>query len=365
MEERNYGIDALRMFSMFLVVILHVLGCGGVLAALEPQSTAYFFAWSLEYTAFCAVNCYALITGFVMYGRRTGLGKFCSLWLSVLFWSVLMSVVVWCYLPETLDFASVARAIFPITNHQYWYISAYALLYLLMPVLQIAIEHLSDVAYTTIVFGSFLLVCGGTFLSGIDAFQMVGGYSPIWLILCFLWGGWLRKYRIPEKVRGIWGVLLFIGSVCITIFFRYLMEAKLDVLEHSGSFTSYTSPFMVLAAVGLLLAFYRLPTTVFAKRAIAYLSPAALGVYLIHTHSLVFAHIVADFAISFATYSVPTMLLAVLGAALGIYAACTVLELLRIQLFRLLRVSRFCKWLDVIAGKCVARFVKEETESER
>lgn len=28
---RNYGIDALRLFSMLLVVTLHVLGHGGVL----------------------------------------------------------------------------------------------------------------------------------------------------------------------------------------------------------------------------------------------------------------------------------------------------------------------------------------------
>ena len=31
-SNRNYGIDALRLVSMYLVVILHVLGQGGVLA---------------------------------------------------------------------------------------------------------------------------------------------------------------------------------------------------------------------------------------------------------------------------------------------------------------------------------------------
>lgn len=27
--ERNYGIDALRLYAMFLIVVLHVLGPGG------------------------------------------------------------------------------------------------------------------------------------------------------------------------------------------------------------------------------------------------------------------------------------------------------------------------------------------------
>ena len=31
MEERNYGIDLLRIVSMMMVVLLHVLGQGGIL----------------------------------------------------------------------------------------------------------------------------------------------------------------------------------------------------------------------------------------------------------------------------------------------------------------------------------------------
>ena len=32
LAKRNYGIDLLRLVAMFLVVVLHVLGQGGVLA---------------------------------------------------------------------------------------------------------------------------------------------------------------------------------------------------------------------------------------------------------------------------------------------------------------------------------------------
>ena len=35
-QQRNHGIDLLRMVSMFMVVVLHVLGQGGILAALLP-----------------------------------------------------------------------------------------------------------------------------------------------------------------------------------------------------------------------------------------------------------------------------------------------------------------------------------------
>ena len=47
-RERNYGIDLLRIVSMLMVVILHVLGQGGVLKSSEPLSVGYSVAWLLD-----------------------------------------------------------------------------------------------------------------------------------------------------------------------------------------------------------------------------------------------------------------------------------------------------------------------------
>lgn len=38
---RNYGIDLLRIVSMFYVVILHSLGIGGVLKSAVPGSSQF------------------------------------------------------------------------------------------------------------------------------------------------------------------------------------------------------------------------------------------------------------------------------------------------------------------------------------
>ena len=69
-KERNYGIDCLRVISMFMVVLLHVLGRGGVLQATKNLSINYGVSWFLEIAAYCAVNCYAIISGYVGYGRK-------------------------------------------------------------------------------------------------------------------------------------------------------------------------------------------------------------------------------------------------------------------------------------------------------
>ena len=65
-ETKPYlGRDRLRMAAMFMVAVLHVLGAGGVLNSATPLSPDYVTAWLLETAAFCAVNCYALLSGYV------------------------------------------------------------------------------------------------------------------------------------------------------------------------------------------------------------------------------------------------------------------------------------------------------------
>ena len=70
MEERNYGIDLLRIVSMMMVVLLHVLGQGGILDGSDPLTVKSETAWLLEIGAYSAVNIYAMISGYVGYGRK-------------------------------------------------------------------------------------------------------------------------------------------------------------------------------------------------------------------------------------------------------------------------------------------------------
>lgn len=368
-NERNYGIDLLRMFSMFLVVMLHVLGCGGVLDATEAGSAAHYLAWGLEGAAFCAVNCYGLISGYVMWNRKGSAGKLLSLWTSVFFWSVVGTIVVLAMgkLPADTNMLPIwSRAFFPVTNGQYWYISAYFLLYLLMPALQAALAHLSRATLTAMAAGAFLLVSVGAQIAGTDAFAMGGGYSAIWLALCFFWGGYIAKYNLLARMRGWWGAVLWVCAALVVIGTKIVLE-QVCAQKYGSIFYLYTSPFMVLAAFGLLLFFAKLRITDdLAKGVIKFLSPAALGVYLVHTHSLVFSYIIGGCAEHFAAYSIPWMVFAVISASFVIYLICTALELLRIYLFRLLRVPRLCTWVDkkttALSAWFEAKFADTKTE---
>ena len=51
-QTRNYGIDALRILSMLMIVILHVLKHGGVLDSTETFSVEYRTAWFIQICVF-------------------------------------------------------------------------------------------------------------------------------------------------------------------------------------------------------------------------------------------------------------------------------------------------------------------------
>lgn len=99
-SKRNYGIDLLRIISMFMIVILHVLGQGGILKGTEVLSLEYNLAWALEIFCYCSVNCYALITGYVMIDSKFKYNKMVKLWVEVVFWSVSLTLLMKLMFPD-------------------------------------------------------------------------------------------------------------------------------------------------------------------------------------------------------------------------------------------------------------------------
>lgn len=100
-DKRNYGIDALRLISMLGVVALHVLGRGGVLA--NAAGKKYTVCWFLECLAFCAVNCYGIISGYVCYSeekKKFHYRKYIMMWLQVWFYCVTITGITYIVKPR-------------------------------------------------------------------------------------------------------------------------------------------------------------------------------------------------------------------------------------------------------------------------
>ena len=366
MPGREWGIDFLRILSMYLVVILHILGAGGVLDAAPSGTARYWVAWLLEAGAFCAVNCFALISGFVMADKTVKPHRLVSLWTQVLFYSVSMTFLVQHFYPDFVGSHAVRMAFFPVLSKQYWYFTAYFMLFLFLPVLNKGIQALTRRQHFGML-AALLTVAGLTrildcvragdqpFLNGDHYF--VDGYSFTWLAILYLLGAYIRRWVKKEKVSRWLALAGYLFFSLLTFGVRFCIKQIPDHRISSRVLYSYLSPTVVGAAVMLFLFCWTLQFPGWMEKCIRAVSPLAFSVYLIHTCPAVFNYVVAGSVRGLADHAALRMACEVLVLAGGVFAVCIAVDALRSLLFRALRVDSLCKKLTDEAVCLADRFL--------
>lgn len=345
-KERNAGVDLLRIVSMLMVVILHILGQGGVLAGVsaEPQTSGYAVAYLLETLSCCAVNCYALISGYVGAEGHFRYARLFETQVRVLFYTVLITAGFCIAMPELFDFTLVKNALFPAMTGQYWYYTAYFGLMLFLPALQCMIAHLSRVQFRNLIVSIILLfsVLPALFVS--DIFYTAQGYSLLWLIALYLVGAYIKIYGCPFLKKTLPALAVYALSVLAA--WGIQMADAYGVGIPLPNMLVYTSPAMLLGSVALLVAFLGVRLSKPVKKAISLCAPLSFSVYLIHAHPLVWRHLFEGRFAAFADYPVYGLVCAIIAAVVAVYAACTLIDAFRAWLFRVCRVRKGCEWLE-------------------
>ena len=190
--------------SCFLVPGLHILGIGGVLDNTPWMSSQYLAGWLLETVALCAVDCFALISGYVGSTAKFRWSRVGNLWLGIVFYTLLLTALFAVWMPEVVSKRTWFGAIFPITSNQYWFMTAYVGMFFFIPLMNLMLEKaskrmLTEFLVAVLVVFSFL-PCLFTILLQDSPYGLHRGYSMVWLIMLYLVGEYLRKYEIPQKL---------------------------------------------------------------------------------------------------------------------------------------------------------------------
>lgn len=347
--KRNNGLDALRMCSMFMVVILHVLAQGGILSALgeSPYNVNYQAAWFLETAACCAVNCFALLSGYVGVTTKFYYYRGVLLWLQVVFWTVLLTMLYAVLNPEVVGIRQWINAVFPVSMQQYWYVTAYFCMFLFVPFLNKLLLSLGNRELKLL---GITIVCGVVFYPTAvihDLYTLQGGYSFAWIAFLYVLGGIMKRLEFGSEIKKSRCVLVYICSVLLAWGAKFLLET------HSISFISpnflinYTAPTMLLCAAALLLLFSKWQVkSKIADKFIKTASPLAFSVYIIHTNPLVWSNWLADRYASAAEKSPLLFLLLVLFYAAVIYIVCSMADFVRYQIFKKLKLAEKGKEIE-------------------
>lgn len=334
-QTRLSGLDVLRNGSMLMVVLLHVSGVGGLLAALPAGSLRWWALWGLEALCSCAVNCYGLLSGYLGVGHRHPLSRLGSLWLQAAFYSAALTVLFGLLDPGSLRVRDMIAPFFPVLNGTYWYFSAYFALFLLMPFLDSVLTALSPASAKRLVLALIAVFSLADFISPEEIFSTRGGYSVAWLAVLYLLGGCLRLHP-PARLPRPWLLLAgYVGFSLLALVGKTFGVSQPGTFFKWGTLLSYTSPLILLAALCLFLALYRLPPLPAPiGRVVSFCSPLSFGVYLLHAHPLVWSHLLAGRTAFLAQFSTPLCLAGALAVGLAIFIVGIGVDYVRSLIFR-------------------------------
>ena len=363
MEQRNRGIDLLRMAAMWMVVILHILNKGGVLEATAPLSAGREAARLLEIAAYCAVNCYGLISGYVGVGHRFRYSGAVALWLRVVFYTLAITAAFALLVPGSVNGDRVLRAFLPVLFRQYWYVTAYFGMCLFIPFFNLLLEQLTRHQAKALALSIVLVFSILPTLRQKDVFLTDNGYSVLWLSCLYLLGGILRLYGRRERTPVRWAAV-YLGCVLATWMVKLagdrLWMARIGHPCDKVLLTAYTSPTILLAAAALVLCFAGLRTGPGFGAFIGKASPLAFSVYLIHAHPLIWDYWLAG-RFAFLADRPPVLLaLGVFGGAFGIYAVCSLADIPRAWLFRVSHIKSFSQRLEAAAAARLRPWLDKE-----
>ncbi len=365
-DNRHYGIDALRTLCMFMVVTVHVLGNGGLLLAAKPPSFRYLTVWTLESASYCLVNCYAMISGYMGVKGRYRYTSLVMLWLQVVLWNVVCTVAQAILQPGSVTVPTLIRAFYPVANEQYWYFCVYTGLFLLMPGLNIFLNKINRRQGKALCLLIILVFTCIPALANKDSFGMREGYSIGWVLLMYLLGGCLSRFRFGHKLPTWLLLLLYVGSVALSVAATTLADLSqsenfLRLLSHK-TLMGFNTPTSLVCGLCLMLIFQKYPQPPsWLRKIIRLLAPVSFGVYIIHMHPFMqdvfFGNMRYRFLIQ---YSAPVLAAAVILTCVVIFLVCAGLDWLRLWLFKGLKLKQRLQKLE---DKYIGNLWNSENES--
>lgn len=343
-KKRMANIELLRCVAMMMVIVLHYLGKGGLLADLTggPESfdSIGVTAWLLEAFCIVAVNVYMLISGYFLCTSSFKLSRLIQLLIQVWMYSVtfgILGAATGIIAETSVDTHYFLTLLFPVSMEHYWFVTAYIFLYLLLPFVGAAAKRMTKQQMQLVM---ALLLFAFCVLKSILPLRLETdkkGYDCLWYLCIFVTAAYVRRFGVPFlKKRGravclyvVCCLLAFAGTMALR--FLYVRTGSLGRM--TGMCMEYNHILPFLAALGLFGAFARMEI----KSKIAYVinaaAPYTLGVYLLH-ENLGLRYTWQNWFRADRVTNVGELLLWTLLAVAGVFVSGILADMLRARLMR-------------------------------
>lgn len=278
--KRESNIELCRMMAMLLVVLLHANY--SALGPLQPSDlsisplSSFLQAWAEQLCLVC-VNVFVLISGW--FGIRATLQGALSLLFQLLFYHLLIVIfflIMGWPIPTNIFLEGFCL------GASYWFVVSYLILYILSPILNAFAETSSPRIMASLLIAFFLMEVIHGWMIPDASFNY--GYSAISFVGLYLLAQFLHRF-LSGHFRSSLSTHLF-----LYLLFSLLPVCLFFATGHMCNMLAYSSPFIITASVFFFLFFNGLS---FSSKVINYLACSSLSIYLIHSHPLVFEHLLS------------------------------------------------------------------------
>ena len=357
MKDRRIGLDLLRILSMMGIVGLHLFGVGGVIENLNVMSYKNYIILFIYVILYFSVDIFGIMSGYLNYKKKDiKYNRIIELIFITFFYAGVISVILYvfnlCGFRELPKIEKI-HSLFPALIGRNWYITCYIFVFFMMPYSNHLIDTLSQKKLKKLLIVVFILlsIIPNIFFQK-DFFIVCSGYSAIWLLYCYLVGGYLGKYGLSEKIKKnrIWITLgCIIVAYVLNLTIRIGSYKIYGTVLHSTWFIDYVSPFNLLASLLIVSLFSDIKQK--SNKIIILVSSCTFAVYIIHAHYIIYDRVLNGIM----KFTLPHNILYILGIfliyLLIIYVACTIIEIIRIYVFKFLRINKLFDFIGNKIGK--------------
>lgn len=288
-SERHSGIDLLKTVSIMMVILCHVFGFAAGMD-LFPEGSAVFYGRYII-TSFCIVmiNCFVFSSAYFICTQKFRLSRLVKLSMVVFFWLLVVFIYLLCTKSD-LNLTNELLILFlPVSTNTFWFYSAYVVLYLISPILNLAISKMTKGSHLLVCIISIIIACILTNVIGIThAFPFTDGYNVCWFIPLYFVVAYVRLHVNSDKIK-IWlpilGYVIFTGCVFgHWMLLGYLVKnVEFFTQRFADSYAfNYNTFFVFLSSFCFFLIFVKINfKNITAKRIVGEIGSHTLAIYIL------------------------------------------------------------------------------------
>lgn len=322
-KKRQANFELLRIICMLLIISWHFVLHGqwngkmvGVNAVFGKILASIFMP---------SVNLFVMISAYFSCqstATNVNLKKILKLWLPVFFYSVVLFIIPICTKTLAYDKMSLIDSIFPFISGKYWFFSAYILLMLCAPFLNIIINKISTKQHFIICLFFAIAGCIQSDLHyGFPQASFSNGYNILWFIGLYFIASLIQRtdFSICKKPLSIAiAAILYIISL---------------VWGYYGA--NYSSLIITISSIIVFCFFKELKiNNQVISKIICKISTLTFGVYLIHDSPQTRAYMYNTIFHSYKFYENKFAFLILLGFIGLTFVVCAIIEFIRQEAFK-------------------------------